>query len=124
MAEIVDITTGDQTVTATGAVTGVLDTATFTGDYTVKVRIFGLEDGKSAVIALQDTASGTPFNDAIDVAVFHVKGKVTAEADIVLNKKSYEIPGTRYGVTNSKLRFNVRSLTSDSNLKIRGWLER
>lgn len=59
-----DITTGVQTVTATGVVTGTLNTSAMNGDYTVFLNISGLTQGSTATIAIEDTASSTPFSDA------------------------------------------------------------
>jgi hypothetical protein len=119
-----DITTGLQTVTAAGAVTGVLDTAALSGDYTIRIRVTSLEAGKTAIIAVQDTANASAFSDAITVAVFHVQGLVDPDSEIELPPlRKFAIPGTRFGAANTKLRLNVLSLTSSSNLRVQGWLE-
>lgn len=118
---LTNITTGVQSVTGTGAVTGSLDTSALTGDYTVKVRVDALP-GETAIVAVEDTAHATPFSEAIPVAVFHVKGTVAAEGNVYSFPK-YLIPGTRFGATNNKLRVNVLSKTASGTMKVYGWLE-
>lgn len=115
-----NITTGEQSVSATGAVTGTLDTSALSGKYAVKVRL-GLTAGV-ALVALEDTASATPFNDAIQVAVFHIKGASPNEGTLH-NRQDYEIPATRFGAANTKLRLNVLSISGGGTLKAFGWLE-
>jgi hypothetical protein len=115
-----DITTGVQTATATGPLTGSLDTSALSGKFGVKLN-FSLTAGV-AVVALEDTANVTPFSDAIQVAIFEIKGLTPAEG-ITLSKQDYELPGTRFGGTNTKLRFNVLSIAGGGRLTARGWLE-
>jgi hypothetical protein len=128
MATIRDITTGVQTVSATGAVTGTLDVSALTGDYTVKVRVTGLAAGKSLQVALEDTAHATvvstsvEFDDATQPFVFSFTGGFDRDG-IVLSVRSYEIPMTRVGATNNKLRLNVQSGTSSIAAGVYGWLE-
>lgn len=115
-----DITTGEQTATTTGALTGSLDTSGLTGKWGVKLR-FSLTAGV-AIVALQDTASSTPFSDAVDIAVFEIKGQTATEGRTV-NKQDYEIPDTRFGGPNTKLRFSVLSIEGGGTLTAYGWLE-
>ncbi len=117
-----DITTGVQTVTGTGAVTGSLATASLTGDYTVKLRIDALPAGETAIVAVEDTANASAFSEPIQVAVAHFKGLGNAEGNVFSWPKN-QIPGTRFGASNTKLRFNVLSKTSSGNMKLYGWLE-
>lgn len=123
MANITAITTGVQSPTTTGAVTGTLDTSALSGDYTVKLNIQSLAAGKKIVVALEDTASGTPFNDAVQVKTWHFIGALSGATDVVVSVKNYEIPSTRFGATNTKLRFNILSFDSGAAPKVVGWLE-
>ena len=75
-----------------------------------------------AVVALEDTANSSAFSDAVQVAIFEVKGASAAEG-VTLSKQDYEIPGTRFGGANTKLRFNVLSIAGGGTLKAHGWLE-
>jgi hypothetical protein len=63
-----DITTGIQAVSAAGAVPGVLDTSAMSGDFAVYLSIHGLDPGKTATIAIEDTASASAFSDANQLA--------------------------------------------------------
>lgn len=122
-----DITTGAQTVTATGPVTGTLDTSALSGDYTVWIQVDGLTAGATAHIAVEDTASATAFSDAQAQATFSVTGQVESVATITLSFRDYQVGtgqveadltmGTnprRFGATNTKLRANVTELTGSS----------
>jgi hypothetical protein len=122
MATQTDITTGFQTVSATGAVTGTLDTSALSGDSSIKLCVNGLAAGQTAQVAIEDTASATPFNDAHQVAVFHVQGQVQSQAEAWFAKRQYEIPATRFGAANTKLRANVLAL-SGGNLSLRALIE-
>jgi hypothetical protein len=116
-----NITTGEQgSITTTGAITGSLDTSGLSGKYAVKLR-FKITAGV-AVIALEDTANASAFSDAIQVGVVHIKGASPNEGT-EHNWQDYEIPGTRFGATNTKLRFNVLSISGGGTLTAFGWLE-
>jgi hypothetical protein len=109
-----EITTGAQTVTAAGPVTGTLDTSTLTQTPALKLEIQNLSAGATARIAIEDTASATAFSDALTVAVWDVAGAITAAADISLSVTADLIPSLRRGTPNTKLRANVLLLTGSS----------
>jgi hypothetical protein len=136
-----DITTGLQTVTATGPVTGTLNTSAMSATlgYTIFVVIAGLTAGASATIAIQDTADATPFADAQTQASFTVTGKVGDPAEIELSIRKYAV-GTgeggldadtsagsttpRFGAANTALRANVTALTGTSpSLSVHAFLQ-
>ena len=71
MAAITDITTGIQTDTGTGAITGTIDGDNYVGDFTVGVT-FTLSGANTARVALQDTADD--FTGSIDVKIFDIQG--------------------------------------------------
>lgn len=123
MAEIKDITTGKQTVSSAGAVTGTLDTSAMSGDFTIKVRVPKLAAGKKVIIALEDTAHATPFSDAIQQAIWQAAGPIVPEAEKVFSIKSHDLPKVRFGATNTKLRFNVTAADASPAMEIHGWLE-
>lgn len=117
------ITTGEQSVTTTGAITGTLDTSAYTKDFwSAKLRITSFPAGQTATIVLEDTANVTPFSDAKTVAVAHITGPATAEAPIDFVWKKFDIPNARFGATNTKLRYNVTQI-SGGTLKAIGFLE-
>ncbi len=123
MATISNITTGEQSVSATGAVTGSLDTSALSGAYTIKVRVRGLATGKKILIAVEDTANATPFSDKVQVAVAHFVGVIPTDGNY-REWTSYDIPSTRFGATNTALRLNVLAIDgSAGTVNVQGWLE-
>lgn len=123
MAIPTNITTGEQSVTATGAVTGTLATSTLSGDYTVKIRVRGLTAGQGVLLSVQDTANATAFSDANNVAVHHFLGTTAPEGD-THSWKSDQIPLTRFGSTNNELRIYCQLLSGSSpTALVYGWLE-
>lgn len=123
MAEIKDITTGKQTVSGAGAVTGSLDTSGMSGDFTIKVRVPKLGAGKKAIFAIEDTANATPFSDAIQQVVWQAIGPIVPEAEKVWSIKSHELPNIRFGASNTKLRLNVTTVDSSPAMEVHAWLE-
>ncbi len=123
MASISAITTGERTVTTTGALTGSLDTSALTGDYTIKLRCRGLTAStQNLQIALEDTASATPFNDATQPWVASFAGAQPTEG-VTLSVRSYQIPACRFGAANTALRFNAQAVNGSPSAKVEGWLE-
>jgi len=132
-----DITTGVQTLTAAGVVTGTLNTSAMSGDYTVFLNVSGLTEGATAAIAIEDTASSTAFSDAQQQAVFTVKGFIEGQAAVTLSFRKFEVGtgqveadltmGTsapRFGAANTQLRAHVLALTGSSpSLWLHAWLE-
>ena len=126
-----DISTGLQTVTATGAVTGSLDTSALSAtlDYTIVVVIAGLTAGATATIHIEDTASSTAFSDAQEQAAFTVTGAIGEPAEVQLSTRKYAVgsgdsglaadtvdgsTAARFGAANTKLRANVTALSGTS----------
>lgn len=121
MATITDITTGLQTVSAAGAVTGSLDISGLSGDYTVKVRVAELSAGKTVVIGVEDTVNA--FTAAVPQAVVQCVGKVEQGFDKVYSFRKADIPALRLGTASAAMRINVYSATSTPGLKLHAWLE-
>ncbi len=117
------ITTGAQSPTTAGAITGVLDTSGLTGDFTIKLRVTALGAGKKATIALEDTANATAFSDALQQWVQQVKGPYSANTEKVFSIRAYELPNMRFGAANTKLRFNLTAVDASPGLTVQGWLE-
>jgi hypothetical protein len=118
-----DITTGEQAVAATGQVTGTLVTATMTTFKTIKLSVRGLAAGKRAVFAIEDTANVTPFSDAIQVAVKHFEGGQPTEGNNAA-WATYDIPLTRFGVTNSALGLFCTAIdATPGSVLAHAWLE-
>jgi hypothetical protein len=123
MAIPTNITTGEQVVTATGAVTGSLATATLTnGIGAIKVRVTGLLSGQSVRIAVEDTVNATPFADALQVFVFDTTQGAAPDGN-TFSVQLINLPDARFGVALSKLRLNVQAITASTSIKVLGWLE-
>jgi hypothetical protein len=116
------ITTGEQSVTSTGAITGVLNTAALTGAFTVKLRVRGLTSAQNIQIVLEDTANVTPFSDALQPWSVTVAG-VNEPEGATHSVRSFEIPACRFGATNTELRFNAQVVTGSPTALVQGWLE-
>ncbi len=123
MPTIKAITTGERSVTTTGALTGSLDTSALSGDYTVKIRVRGLTAGtQNLQIALEDTASATPFNDATQPWVASVAGATPTEG-VTLSVRSYQIPAARYGAANTAFRVNCQAINGSPTALVEAWAE-
>ena len=122
MATISAITTGQQSVTTTGAITGVLNTSALTGAFTVKIRVAGLTSAQNIQIALEDTANATPFSDALQPWCVTFAGVAEPEG-ATQSVRSYQIPACRFGVANSELRLNAQVVTGSPTALVQGWIE-
>lgn len=121
------ITTGQQTVTATGAVTPTagLDISAITGDFTVKLRVQNLSSASGtpkARITLEDSVTG--FTASLPAAEIDVQGSVQTKAEQAFSWRKYQLPSVRAGVTSAVLRVNVVGLSGTTpTLTLDAWLE-
>jgi len=121
------ITTGAQTVTATGAVTPTagLDISGVTGDCTVHLRVQGLSAASGtpkASIQLEDSVNA--FTASIPVAVQEVQGTVDTKAEMHFSWRKYQLPNARFGTASAVLRTNVTVLGGTTpSLTLDSWLE-
>ena len=113
------ITTGLQTVTAAGPVTGTLSTAALS-IATLFLDVSGLTSG-SCRISIEDSATGT-FADALPVKVWHFVAGEPADG-ITVSAALDEIPNIRKGATGNALRVNVLSLSSGATLNLSGTVD-
>jgi len=109
------ITTGIQTVTAAGPVTGTLGTSGLPNLSTIYLDVTGLSAG-TCRISIEDSATGT-FSDALPVKVWHFEGGSNLEG-ITVSSNSDEIPNIRKGATGNALRVNVLSIASGATLSL------
>lgn len=116
------ITTGEQSCSSTGAITGTLTTATLSKTGTIYLRIRGLTSGQSIRIALEDTANVTPFSDVTTCWIFDTVGGPSPEG-ITKSIEVINLPSMRFGVTNSALRFNATTLGGSPTALVDGWLD-
>jgi hypothetical protein len=116
------ITTGEQTVSAAGPVTGTLSTSAMSGNFSVKVRIRGLAQDLRIMLSLEDTSSATPFTDARTIAHWNTFGGMPADG-ITLSIASYEMPSAKFGAANTALRINCTAIDGGGSAQILAWLE-
>jgi hypothetical protein len=122
MATNTDITTGVQTVSATGAVTPTtgLDISGISGDFTIFLEVTGMTAGKTARIQFEDSVNA--FTASVPVAVINVTGALTSAASQVFDIRKYQLPNNRFGVTSAVLRVNVTAIDSGSSLSLHAWI--
>lgn len=118
---VADITTGLQTDTSTGAITGSLDISGVTGDFTVKLRIAALTAAKSVTIALQDTVDAYSASRTQWVKQF--TGLIAEGADLVVSISKRELPHFRAGTASAECRFNILVIDGSASVDTHGWLE-
>jgi hypothetical protein len=116
-----EITTGPQTATTAGPLTGTLDTSALTAHPTLKLEFFGLTPGATARVSIEDTANSSAFSDAQAAAVFDVAGPIgtgdpgdTTGPNLQISITPDLTPSLRFGATNNKLRANLLTITGTS----------
>ena len=120
------ITTGVQTVTATGPVvpTAGLSVATApatTSDFTVFCEVQSLTDGAHARIVIEESANA--FAAASPLLAYDVGGAISSAADLVQSVRKYQVPSTVIGTGGAVIRANVESLTGAASVSLRAWIE-
>lgn len=121
------LTTGAQTVTATGPVTPTtgLDISGITGDLTVHLRVQALSSasGTPAVtIQLEDSVNA--FTAVLPVAVQAVQGVVVTTAEQHFSWRKYQLPTLRAGTTSAVLRVNVMKINGTTpTCTLDAWVE-
>lgn len=133
MATLTDLTTGIQTVTATGAVTPTagVDISGMTGDATLCIEVLELTSGATAAIQVEDTVNA--FTAVVGQWIEQVAGQMgatswTQGAYNPLSQKGsvrkYQLPNMRLGTASGKARVNVTQLTGTSpSLTLHAWIE-
>lgn len=117
-----DITAGEQSASATGAIGSGVSTTTMTSTMgRVVVRVTGLGTGNTARVAIEDTNNASAFSDVASVATFEFNGGSDHDGD-TRSKAIYELPDFRYGSTNTKVRANVTAI-SGGTAKVYAWIE-
>lgn len=117
------LTTGEQTVTATGAVTGSLSTASMAaGVGSIKLRVTGLTSGQSVRLVVEDTNNATPFSDALQVWTVDTAQGQSPDGN-VYSVALITLPDLRIGSANTKLRVNCQAITSNTSIKVLAWVD-
>ncbi len=116
------ITTGVQTVTASGAVTPTagLDISGITGDWTVKVEVQSLTAAKKSKIQIETSTDSTNWTA---LTIVDVSGQVTSAADKVYSTRKMSNPSAPFGTSGGVCRANVLSIDSGASLSLRAWVE-
>jgi hypothetical protein len=121
------ITTGAQTVTATGAVTPTagLDISGVTGDCTVHVRVQALSSASgTAKLALVLEDSVNAFTASLPVAELQAQATIDTKAEQHFIFRKYQLPTCRFGTGSAVLRANVYTLGGTTpTCTIDAWLE-
>jgi hypothetical protein len=129
------ITTGLQTVTAAGAVPGVLDTSGATARFGIQLTATltppppdNTSPPKTATckIIIEDTANATEFSDASPVAIFDLaQGAQTIQADVATayqpvthSRRPNDMPSMRIGAAHCQLRAHILSITAGASLDL------
>jgi hypothetical protein len=125
-----NITSGQQTVTATGAVTPAagLDISGITGDFTIHLRVQGLSVGNGVPLAqIQVEDSLNAFGASMAHAEAFAYGKIDPNAEECFSWRKYQVRDLRAGTAGAVLRFNVVGLNPTSfgppSLTLDGWIE-
>jgi hypothetical protein len=108
-----------------GAVSQAWDISGVANDWTMKLRIETLGAGKKAVIALQDSVDGF-VADIVTRMLVAVQGQVVNTPTFAskdYENRKYDTPGTRFGVTNARLRVNIIQADSTPGLQLSAWYE-
>jgi hypothetical protein len=109
------ITTGIQTVTAAGPVTGTLSTASLPNLSTIYLDVTGLSSG-TCRISIEDSASGT-FGDAQPVKVWHFSSGEPVNG-VTVSANADEMVAIRKGANGNALRVNVLSIAAGATLSV------
>ena len=124
---ISNLSTGAQTVTATGAVTPTagLDISGISGDYTVHVRVQALSASSgtpTGQIRIEDSVNA--FTASVPVAVLDVKGTIDTKTEQHFSWRKYQLPDLRAGTASAVARINVSTLGGTTpSLTLDAWIE-
>lgn len=118
---ITQITTGEQSVTETGAVTGTANTSSLASPFTLFVRVRGLAAGDTIKLSIQDTENSSEFSDALDVALVDINGGMPNEG-VTYSFPWYEMPSMRYGAEYCELRLNCLAISGGTAICM-AWID-
>jgi hypothetical protein len=110
------ITTGMQTVTSTGPVTGTLSTASLPNVSTIYIDVTSFTAGAVCRVSIEDSASGN-FSDALPVKVWHFQGGESGSG-VTVSANLDEISNIRKGATGNALRVNVLAISASASLSL------
>lgn len=133
MATITSITSGNVTVSATGAVGAGIDISGVTGDATLCIEVISMTDAKTARIQFEDSVNA--FTAVLPLWLVHITGKMgegtattvaAGDYNPTTEKQSvrkYQLRNNRFGTSAAVLRPNVMALDASSHITFNAWLE-
>jgi len=133
MATIVALSTGVQSVTATGLVTPTAGVSVATyADATICVEVLSMTAGKTARIQLEDSVNAWTASAAL--AVFDVTGQTGQggtsfsvgtynPTTVKYSIRKYQLPNSNINVASGVVRLNVTAIDASAELVLNAWLE-
>ena len=117
--------TGNGVYTSGGAVSQALDISGVLNDWTLKLRVESLTVAKKIQIALQDSVDGF-VNDIVTRATVNVQGQIMSSPTFAAKDfewRKYDVPSTRFGVANARLRLSVLAVDAAATAVVSAWYE-
>lgn len=95
--------------------------SSFTGDWTLRLRLESLTAAKNVEIAFEDSVDGITW---ITRFAKNVKGAVGTGAMLdLITLRKYDYPSFRFGTANAVIRVNVMSIDSAATAVVSAWFE-
>jgi hypothetical protein len=100
---------GNAAYTSGGQASQAFDISGYTGDYTLRLKIDSLTANLRALVTVQNSTDGF-VNDIQTVAVYNLTGPISSAAPIERTYRAYQLPSSRFGVANGRVRVFIQSL--------------
>lgn len=137
MPTLTDLTTGVQTVTATGALTPTagVSISGISGDFTVCMEVIELTAGKTCRVQIEDSTNAFTASNALWVEDFtgqvgenvaYSTGFAQGDYNPTTDKRTirkYQRPNNLFGTASAVLRANVTVIDSSASISIHCWIE-
>jgi hypothetical protein len=123
-----NISSGPQTLTAAGVVTGNLNTSALALPCTLFIEIQELTPANASVtVTIEDTAHATAgetvaFDDAATDWTLTLVGEVAEPAPVMQSARSVNLPAMRFGAANNQLRAHVTGLSAGATVTLAAWI--
>lgn len=98
-----------------------VDISAILGDWTVKVQVAGLTQGKKARIAIEDSVDA--FGTFLAGPAFSFLGGFGTENDHVRSFKKADFPSLRFGVASAVLRAKLAEIDPAASCSYKVWIE-
>jgi hypothetical protein len=123
MAVPTDISTGVQTVTATGAVTATagVSVSAVTGDFALVLEIVSLTASKTCRIQFEDSTNA--FTNSAALAVVDVIGLTQGQYSKRYTFRKQDLQNSQFGVAAGVVRANVTAIDGSATLQLHAWYE-